>query len=110
MHNSESTNNIENTVNILERDSSQTLNKVPLHHAFGEEEECQLPKQVHIGEFQAPYIDTADEADENRSYRSGGGQEDAYGIGEGLSKNMKESLDSNLNYRIESRSLAQNFI
>ena len=102
MHNPEGDTNM-----LLRRDSSQTLTKGRLHHAIGEEvEDCQLPKQVHATEsFQAPYVDTCDEAENNRSYRS------ATELGD-LTKNMKESFDTKRDYRIEqqSRTLAQKCI
>ena len=64
--------------------SSQTLRKGPLHHAINEEDECQLPKQVHGGENNGPYEMAHDEEDK-RSYKSTEN-------GRRLSKNMKESL------------------
>lgn len=90
----------EGETQMLGRDSSQTLNTQTLHHAFGEEEDCQLPKQVHMGDFHAPYVDTNDE-EENRSYKS---TENV------PTKNMKDSIDGKREGRIESRTLARSFI
>lgn len=87
---------------LLRRDSSQTLRNGPQSHAIGEEEDYQLPKQVHAGDANAPYPNTHDEED-RRSYKS---TENA----DMLSKNMKESFDSKMDYRIESSSRAQNVL
>ena len=84
----------------LARDSSQTLGQVPLERAFAEEDQYQLPKQVHAaGEVTEPYLLT-DEGAQDRSYKTMDNRPLA-------TKNLKESLDSNMDYRIESTALIE---
>ena len=94
-------------MDMLRRDSSQTLPNGHFHPGIDEEElpEYQLPKQLpHAGNFQSKILASREGLDEGRSYKSLG--ENARQIAFST-KNMKDSFDNRFDIGVESNSLAK---